>query len=291
MFDGVVDGVVASLKDNSLVGNMERDCGQHFWRKFFIFWLVFLVVWNFTKVPYYIQFDANGDDPYEVGGITGSINMIHWFDGFDSSRLHSPACNFLLVHISFGSTVLIMMALTLVKTTWRRKYGKWFFTFAILLGVHTIPAALGMNQFPLRVLFTFACVYVIVSALFGFRTLKHYDEDPIKSEKHLLIEYILITIGAYGAGFAEFTVLFFKIKHRLENGEWRSYPNYPDPKFGHSLYDQLPEKVGMTIFFVWFAVFWFFWPIKLLGIDTRVPAVEAQKNKEGVTDETTALMT
>lgn len=272
------------IPENYLTSNMERDCYSHFWRKFLIFWLVFLVAWNFTKVPFYVEFNPNGDTAYEKGGITGSINMAHWFSGFDSSRLHSPACNFLLVHISFGSTVLIMMALSLIKTKWRKQYGKWFFSFAILLGAHTIPAAMGMNQLPLRILFTFTCLWVITAAVFGFRTLATYDEDPDKAEWHLLIEYSLVTLGAYGAGFAEFTFLFFKIKYRLTTGAWRTYPNHPDPKFGHSLYDLLPEKVGMFIFWAWFAVFWFFWPIKLLVIDTDVSMYK--KKDDGVSEET-----
>ena len=96
-------------------------------------------------MPYYIQFDKNGDSDYEKGGLTGSINLVYWVNGFQSSKLHSPACNFLLVHIAFGVTVLVMMAMSLVKTAWRRKYGNYFFTFAILLSVHTIPAAWKMG--------------------------------------------------------------------------------------------------------------------------------------------------
>jgi hypothetical protein len=262
-----------SIPENSLTSNLNRDCGRHLGRKLLIFSLFFLTAWTFTKIPYYIQFDPNGDSAYEKGGLTGSINLAYWIKGFDSSRLHSPACNFLLVHIAFGATVLVMMALSLIKTSWRRKYGKWFFTFAILLGVHTIPAALGMNPVPLRFLFTFTCVWVITAAIFGFKTLHHYDEDPVKAEKHLLIEYSLVTLGAYGAGFAEFTGIFLKIKYRLAHGEWRQYvPDAPDPKFGHSLYDLLPEKVGLTFFFVWVTVFWFWWPIKLTEIDTKIDA-------------------
>lgn len=239
-------------------------------RKVLIFFLVFLAAWNFTKVPYYIQFNPNGDTEYEKGGLTGSINLYYWLDGFRSSKLHSPACNFLLVHMAFGSTVLIMMALSLVKTKWRRKYGWWFFTITNLLAWHTIPAAWAMNKKPLQYLFTFTCVWCIVSALFGYRTLQNYDKDPVKAEKHLLIEYSLITLGAYGAGFAEFTGIGAKVKYRLAEGVWKHYGDTPDPKFGHSVYDLLPEKVGMTIFFAWMAVVWFFWPIKLLKVDTRV---------------------
>jgi len=239
-------------------------------RKVLIFFLFFLSAWNFTKVGYYMQFNPLGDSEYEKGGLTGSINLYYWLDGFRSSKLHSPACNFLLVHISFGSTVLVMMALSLIKTKWRRKYGWWFFTSTNLLAFHTIPAAWGMNKKPLQYLFTFTCVWCIVSAFFGYKTLKNYDKDPVKAEKHLLIEYSLITLGAYGAGFAEFSGIGAKVKYRLAEGVWKHYGDTPDPKFGHSVYDMLPEKVGMTIFFVWMAIVWFLWPVKLLKIDTRV---------------------
>jgi len=234
------------------------------------------------KVPYYIGFDVNGDTDYEKGGLTGSINLYHWVKGFKSSKLHSPACNFLLVHIAFGSTVLIMMALSLIKTAWRRQYGNYFFTFTVLLGVHTIPAAWTMGAAFTKYLFTFTCLMVTTSALFGYRTLKFYDTDPVKHEKHLLIEYSIITFGTYGAGFAESYGILTKFIYRAENGGgFMDYGNTPDPLFGHSLYDIVPEKVGMTLFFVWAAVVWFWWPIKLLEIDTYVKArAEAETRAE-----------
>jgi len=276
-----------SLRTSSLTGNFRGGCLQHFWRKVLIFFLFFLVAWNFTKVPYYIGFDANGDTDYEKGGLTGSINLAYWVKGFQSSKLHSPACNFLLVHIAFGSTVLIMMALTLIKTAWRKKYGYYFFTFSILLGVHTLPAAWTMGAAFTKYLFTFTCVWVITASLFGYRTLQFYNTNPVKHEKHLLIEYSLITVGAYGAGFAESIGILSKFIYKAEIGEFREYPDTPDPLFGHSIYDLAPEKVGLTIFFAWAAVFWFWWPIKLLDIDTKV---EAKKTSDGTTDENTRLV-
>mmetsp|Transcript_11805 Transcript_11805/g.17596 ORF Transcript_11805/g.17596 Transcript_11805/m.17596 type:complete len:284 (+) Transcript_11805:143-994(+) len=273
---------------DSITGNIQQDCIQHFWRKTLIFFLVFLVSWNATKIPYYIQFDYDGDSDYEKGGLAGSINLAYWIDGFESSKLHSPACNFLLVHIAFGSTVLIMMALTMIKTSWRRKYGNYFFTFAILLGVHTLPAAWTMGYSPdgpstkpfLKYLFTFTCVWCIVAALFGYRTLKNYDKDPAAAEKALAIEYGLITLGAYGAGFAEFTGIASKFMYKMEHGVFKTYPEL-DPLFGHSFYDIIPEKYGMTIFFAWVAIIWFWWPIKLLQPDLNVG--------EGKTKETEPL--
>lgn len=284
------------ILDNSVTGYIKRDCGEHFFRKVLIFFLVFLVAWNFTKVPYYIQFNPNGDTPYEKGGLTGSINLEYWIPGFKSSKLRSPACNFLLVHVAFGSTVLIMMALSLIKTAWRKKYGKWFFSFTICLAVHTVPAAMMMPAIPLRILFTFTCVWCFASAVWGFFTLRDYDKDPVKAEKELVIQYGLITLGAYGAGFAEFTGIGSKVKYRLATGEWRQYlidgQNLPSPLFGHTFYDKLPERVGMTFFFVFIAIFWFWWPIKLLKIDTSSkPSEEEIGEKEGLVQYSSKMYT
>ena len=258
---------------NSVTGNLERDCGQHFGRKFLIGAIIFLVGWTSTKIPYYMAFDANGDTPYEKGGLTGSINLEHWIPGFRSTKLRSPACNFLLVHICFGATTLIMSALALTKATWRRKYGYYFFTFAILLGVHTIPAAWTTPQLPLRIIFLFTCIYVIITAMLGFNTLRLYDNNPTKCEKHLQYEYAIITFGAYGAGFAEFSGIYGKVKFYLAEGYWQNFGDVPDPLFGHTLYDLLPERVGMTIFLAFVTIFWLWWPVKIVGIDTNVPGV------------------
>lgn len=276
-----------SIATSSLTGNARESCLPHFWRKTLIFSLVFLTAWTFTKVPYYIGFDADGDTAYEKGGLTGSINLAYWVKGYESSKLHSPACNFLLVHIAFGSTVLIMMALSLIKTAWRKKYGYYFFTSALLLGVHTIPAAWKMGSPFTKYAFTFTSVYVIIASLFGYRTLKFYDTDPVKHEKHLLIEYSVVTFGAYGAGFAESIGILKKFMFKAETGAFKVYPTTPDPLFGHSVYDILPEKVGMTIFFAWAAVFWFWWPIKLLEIDTNI---DSSKKPDGATTERTRLV-
>ena len=71
------------LSESSLTSNIKSSCLAHFWRKTLIFFLVFLVAWNFTKVPYYIDFDPNRDipTPYEKSGLTGSINLVYWVKG------------------------------------------------------------------------------------------------------------------------------------------------------------------------------------------------------------------
>ena len=275
----ILDAVTNSWNAvSSITGNIRQDCIQHFWRKTLIFFIVFLVVWNATKIPYYIQFDMDGDSDYEKGGLTVSINLVYWLDGFESTKLHSPPCNFILVHQAVGSTVLIMMALTLVKTAWRKKYGNYFFTFAILLGLHAIPACWTVGWNPdgpstkkfMQYLFTITCLACIVTGLLGYRTLKNYDKDPVAAEKTLAVLYGLITLFAYGAGFAELLTSIGKnLLFKAEHGYFKSYPDL-DPLFGNSIYDKLPEKVGMTFFLVWAAIFWFWWPIKLLQPDLDV---------------------
>lgn len=103
---------------------MAESAGSVFYRKFLIFFIgVFLPAWTLSKVPLYLAFDDQGTDAYDARGLGGSINLEQWVEGFRSSKLHSPACNFLLVHIAFGITVLVMMALTIYNVAWRRKYG------------------------------------------------------------------------------------------------------------------------------------------------------------------------
>ena len=166
-----------------------------------------------------------------------------------------------------------MMALTLIKTVWRKKYGYYFFTFAIVLGVHTIPAAWTMGAAFNKYLFTLTCAWVITASLFGYRTLQFYDTYPVKHEKHILVEYSLITFGVFGAGFAEGFGVISKFIYKASHDAFDQY-NVPDPSFGHSVYDHAPEPVGMTIFFAWAAVFWFQWPIKLLTIDTAIKKMD-----------------
>jgi len=62
--------------------------------------------------------------------------------------------------------------------------------------------------------------------------------------------------------------------------------------FNHHITDKyilfvFATTYSLTIFFAWAAVFWFWWPIKLLDIDTKV---EAKKTSDGTTDENTRLV-
>ena len=243
---------------------------KNFLRQLLIIALLFLTLWNCSKVPYYIGFDANGDTSYEKGGLTGSINLYNWVKGFQSSKLHSPACNFLLVHIAFGSPVLIMMALSLINSTWRKKYGIYYFAITILFGVHAFPAAwttmyaADTEYAKLTGIMVFTCLIVITTALFGLYTLKTYDSNPILAEKRLLVEYSIITFCALSSGLGKLFGLIYKFLFKMKNGVYIDYGNTPDPLFGHSLYDLIPETFGLAFFCAFTAIVWIWWPIKIL---------------------------
>ena len=250
-------------------------------RQFLIFSLLFVVIWNCSKVPYYIGFDANGDTSYEKGGLSFSINLSHWVKGYQWVKLHTPACNFLLVHIAFSSTVLIMFVLSLINNGWRKKYGYYYFAFTILLGAHAFPAAWTMNRDLTKYSITLLSVMVIIASLFGFYTLKRYDTDPGVAEKSLLIEYSVI--GASSgmlAGGTEAYGIISGFLYKMENGAFKDYGNAPDPLFGNSVYDIIPEKIGLAFFFVFTAIVWVWWPIKLLQNHTDKTNIGTEEEVE-----------
>jgi hypothetical protein len=191
--------------------------------------------------------------------------------GFHSTKLRAPACNFLLLHVAAGITVLVMMALSVIKKEWRRKYAVPFFCFSIFLGAHTLPAALLMDDWFTFILFTATCLWVIALAICGFFTLRNYDKDPVKGDKELAWEYGLITLGAFGAGFAESFGIHAKYMFYKTEGYWEVFNNdEPHEVWGKTvLYSVLPERFGMTVFLVWVAAVWFAWPLVLLKIDSN----------------------
>ena len=232
-------------------------------KKILLFFLVGLCVWNLTKLPYYVAYDfAPPDDAYVQHGLEGSINLSYWVDGYRGTKLKSPAINFLVFHTVVGITVLMMMALSLIKQGWRRKYAVPYFVFSIVLGAHTLPAALAMDGAFQRYLFTATCAWVIASAIWGFFTLRAYDTDPDRAEKHLLIQYSLITLGAYGAGFAEFNQIGRNVVNRIRSGIWPEFGALPHPDAGHTVYDIPPELLGYLLSFAWVAAIWIVWPLK-----------------------------
>ena len=128
-------------------------------KKIIILFIVGLCAWNLTKIPYLISFDSTDvSDDYAKHGLEGSINLGHWVEGYHGTKLKSPSINFLAVHSVIGITVLMMMAFSLISPKLRRKHGLLFFIFAILLGVHTLPAALLMDGSFKRILFSYTCI-------------------------------------------------------------------------------------------------------------------------------------
>ena len=255
-------------------------------RQLLIFTILVFTLWNCAKVPYYIGFDANGDTNYEKGGLTSSINLHFWVKGFQSVKLHSPACNFLLVHIALGSTVLIMMVLSLINDTWRKRYGFYYFAFTILFGVHAIPAA-WTTQYAANTryasswgIMVFVCIMVIAAALLGFYTLKTYDTNPIVAEKRLLIAYSVITFGSLAAGGAEAREIAFAFVYKMKNGVYKDYLTTPDPLFGHSVYDLIPETFGLSFFCAFTTIVWFWWPIKILQDNADETRLDAEEENE-----------
>ncbi|HSH74293.1 MAG TPA: hypothetical protein VLA09_01200 [Longimicrobiales bacterium] len=239
-------------------------------KKILVFFLVGLCAWNVTKIPYYIAFDtADTADAYVQHGLEGSINLGHWVDGYHGTKLKTPAVNFLLVHNVVGITVLIMMALSLAKQGWRRKYGRPYFAFAIVLGVHTLPAAWMMDAAVRKYLFTATCAWVIGAAIWGFFTLRSYDADPERSERHLLIQYALIALGAYGAGFAEFYQIGKNTVSRFTEGIWPDFGPLPHPLVGQTPYDVPAVWIGYAVFALWVAIVWVIWPWRVRAVALR----------------------
>lgn len=237
-----------------------------FMKKVIIFFLLGLSAWTLTKVSYFIGFDARGTDYYDRLGIEGSINLVHWLHGdggYHGTKLKSPAANFFLVHIFFGVSVLVLIALTLIRPTWRRKYGYFTFSFALLLGGHTLPAAFRSDITWMRWVFTITCLYTMLAALLGYNTLRLYDRNPTLCEKHLALEHHVIAFGAWGAGFAELFGIMHNIKEKnaSSNRHWPETGDGPHPMAGHTVYDRLPEKVGFTIFAILVTLFWVVWPL------------------------------
>lgn len=235
-------------------------------KKVLLVFLVGLCAWNLTKVPYYLAFDAaDAADAYARHGLEGSINLGHWVDGYHGTKLKTPAVNFLLVHNVIGITVLMMMAISLVRPPLRRSWGPVFFPFAIVLGAHTLPAAWMMDSPFRKYLFTATCALVIGAAIFGLFVLRRGDRSP-ESEKHLLIAYSLITFGSYGAGFAEFYQIGKNTVARLSTGVWPDFGPLPHPLAGRTAYDAVPEAVGLAVFALFVTVVWIVWPaVRLRG--------------------------
>ena len=233
-------------------------------KKILLVFLVGLCAWNLTKLPYYLSYDSTDTtNAYVKHGLEGSINLENWLDGYRGNKLRTPAMNFLAVHAVIGITVLMMMAFSVINPERRRRHGLLFFIFAILLGLHTLPAALLMDSTFKKYLFSGTCVVVIGASIYGLAVLRNYERYQPSSEKYLLIAYSLITLGAYGAGFAEFYQIGVNVADYLKTDIWPEFGDLPHKLAGHTLYDRIPETAGFAVFALWIAVVWLFIPIKL----------------------------
>lgn len=271
---------------NALIAWVSRIDKQNLGNKALTAFLLLIALWNLTKLPFLMAFGNDGNSTYNDHGIELSINLGHWIKGFRSSKMRTPPCNFLLVHAALGITVVIMMVLTLIRKAWRKKYCKPFFIFAILEGIHAIPASL-VNDAGLTPLFLFACALLIGSGVWGLKTNQEYDHDPSKAEKNLLIQYSIVAGVNSAAAFLETPKIIEAFKYHDENGVWKNFGDAPHKSFGHTLYDTLPEKVGMGVFLIFCTTVWFIWPLLLLNVEKEDPKDEIHDNTAG---ETTLLL-
>jgi len=231
-------------------------------KKILLFFLFGLCAWNLAKIPYILAFDIDAADEFSRRGLEGSITLAKWVEGYRGTKLKSPSINFLAVHNVIGITVLMMMAISLLSHGFRRKYGVLFFAFGILLGIHTIPAALLMDSAVKRFLFTGTCIEVILASIFGLVVLHNYERWEPRSARYLLIAFGLVTFGAYGAGFAESFQIVLNVLAKVRTSVWPQYGDLPDPMYGNTIYDRVPEIVGLTFVVLWIAIVWVGLPAK-----------------------------
>lgn len=251
-------------------------------KKLVFFFIVVLCAWNATKMPFFLAFDPESEEAKKVG-LYATISLVEWIrsdGGYQGNKLSCPAISFFLIHIMIGITVLMLIAMTFIYPSWRRKYGYWTFSFGIALGVHTMPAAL---QHKLWLPFGFTCLYVIAASLLGFRTLRLYDRNPRTCERHLEIEHYVVAFGAWVAGFAEiFLGILPNISKHGKTGKWplASFPG-PSELFGDTLYDLMSEAFALKVFLGLIIAFWILVPMYMLSVDTDSIKEVALKNSSG----------
>lgn len=234
-------------------------------KKALIAFLAICGLWNVAKLPYFMSFNNDGNESYAKHGIELSINLGYWVKGYRSLKMRTPACNFFLVHASTGITLLAMVILTIINAERRRKYCMPFFIFSIFMGLHTLPAAL-INDGGFATLFTFACSLLIGSGIWGIHTKMNYSKDPKTAEKNLLTQYVIVTVVNIGAAFLEAPNIMKAFSGRDENGNFHVTSEEPHKFVGNTLYDKLPEKVGMTYFLLLTIIGWGLWPLYLTNI-------------------------
>lgn len=165
----------------------------------------------------------------------------------------------------------------------------FFYIFAICEGIHAIPASIFYNNAGLAPLFILGCALLIGSGVWGIWTKWVYDKDPAIAEKNMLIQYAIITTVNSFAAFLETPQIIKALKSKDEKtGLFENYGDEPHASFGHTLYDQFPEKIGMTVFIVFTSIIWVVWPILLVTSTQSDPSntssaeetLSLKKNKE-----------
>jgi len=288
-----------SIYEDMKVQGKTHHAGRYFWsvfalsfKCFAIFLVMFLVCWNVTKLPYYFVSDElqpatnvtwnaarcgnekGVSDVYWCYGLEGSINLEHWVKGYHGGKLHTPSIFFVGLHAIMGCTVLTLSTLTIVWPQIRKRFGYSFFILAFILGAHTFPSTLLVSPFPKLVLFAFTAVGVMICSLIGFGTL--IFQNKIKEpyvERIILACYIIISIGACGAGMAEFYSIFSRSMKKQSLGYWPSDGPRPDPMTGHSVYDGKGlEAFGIVFSIGWIAVVCVIMPImEILKLTNKIP--------------------
>jgi len=250
----------------------------------FITFIAIVFIWNVTKLPFYMAFNNDGNEYYNSHGVELSINLGHFVKGYRSLKMRTPPCNFLLVHAGLGLTQLGFMMLSLINTSWRKKYCIPFFIMAILHGFHIMPAA-WINDGGFTPLFMTACILLIAMGVWGLYTKSTYEKDPELGEKNFMIQYSAIAFINYAAAFLEVPNIMKAFKSKSEDGEFKSYGDEPHKLWGHTPYSVLPEKVGMTVFLALILIVWFAWPLYLLQF-----AKPDKKDDRETVNETTSLV-
>jgi len=119
-----------------------------------------------------------------------------------------------------------------------------------------------------------ACILLIGSGIYGLYTIHKYPEASEETDKTLFILYVIVTIVNFGAGVLEGPNIMKAFTYKDEHGVYLNYGEEPYPIVGHTVYDKLPEKVGLVVFLAITICTWFIWPLYLVNL------VDEKKDKE-----------
>ncbi len=187
--------------------------------------------------------------------------------------MRTPACNFILLHCTFGITILSMSVMAMTNKVWRRNYGFPFYCFTIFHGLHTMPAS-WINDAGFMPLFMVACILEIIMALFGiFDTLPKLKGNPTNKQlaqidKELAIQYAWITFINAAAALLEAPNISKAFNSKAENGVFDIIKEGPHKLYGNTPYDIFPEKIGMGLSLAFSIACWLIWPIFLVTLDS-----------------------